>query len=254
MEFFSTPAVLLRRIDYGDDDVIATFFTLTHGKIPLLAKYARRSVKRFGGVLDFFSVLNIVFSKNRGRIPILKEASPAHPYEKIRSDIKKTAYAGYWTELIAEWTEERHPEPGVYSLFVDMLRELNSAGAPPELLSIAFQMRFACLTGIEPVLKSCVKCESSIETISDNPVAFDMEKGGLICSKCRTGSNKPFLLSRGSVMRLNWIANGDIERIRRIRCSEASLAETDAFAEAFIVYRIGKKLKSLDFLTAIRER
>lgn len=254
MEFISTPAVLLRRINYGDDDVIPVFFTSTHGKIPLIAKHARKSVKRFGGLLDFFSVLNIVFSKNRGKLPILKEISLAYPFDLIRSDIKKTAYAGYWTDLIAEWTEERHAEPEIYSLFVTMLQELNSGCAPPELLSIAFQIRFACITGFKPNLEACLKCESPVESIIDNPVAFDMKAGGLICSKCGAVPADCYYLSKGILKQLNWIGSGGLEKIKRIRCSEKSLAEGGAFAEAFIVYRIGGKLKSLDFLTAIRTR
>jgi recombinational DNA repair protein (RecF pathway) len=38
MPVFSSPAILLRRMDYGDFDVIITFFTLKRGKLSLIAK------------------------------------------------------------------------------------------------------------------------------------------------------------------------------------------------------------------------
>ena len=39
-------------MDYGDFDVIITFFTLKRGKLSLIAKAAKKSTKRFAGILD----------------------------------------------------------------------------------------------------------------------------------------------------------------------------------------------------------
>ncbi|MBW1745923.1 MAG: DNA repair protein RecO [Deltaproteobacteria bacterium] len=62
MSSFSTPAIVLRRIDFGDYDLIVSFFTLNKGKISVIAKSAKKSVKRFSGVLEPFSVLEVVCS------------------------------------------------------------------------------------------------------------------------------------------------------------------------------------------------
>ncbi|MGD9260057.1 MAG: recombination protein O N-terminal domain-containing protein, partial [Desulfobacterales bacterium] len=75
MPAFSTPAVLLRRLDYGDFDLITTFFTLEKGKVTLIAKSAKKSTKRFSGILELFSVLEIVGSTGKGKgLPVLQEA------------------------------------------------------------------------------------------------------------------------------------------------------------------------------------
>ncbi|MCP4106858.1 MAG: hypothetical protein GY749_15185, partial [Desulfobacteraceae bacterium] len=37
---FSTPAIILRRINFGDHDVIITLFTLEKGKLTVIAKSA----------------------------------------------------------------------------------------------------------------------------------------------------------------------------------------------------------------------
>ena len=67
MPVFSSPAILLRRMDYGDFDVIITFFTLQRGKLSLIAKAAKKSTKRFAGILELFSVLELVVAAGRGR-------------------------------------------------------------------------------------------------------------------------------------------------------------------------------------------
>ena len=106
MPVFATPAILLRRIDYGDFDVIITFFTLNKGKLSLIAKAAKKSTRRFAGILELFSVLDLVVGTGRGKgLPILQEAALIKPFEGIRADFKKTAYASYWAELIYSWLE-----------------------------------------------------------------------------------------------------------------------------------------------------
>ena len=49
MTSLSTPAILLRRIEFGDYDLIVTLFTLAQGKTSAIAKSAKKSVKRFPG-------------------------------------------------------------------------------------------------------------------------------------------------------------------------------------------------------------
>jgi DNA repair protein RecO (recombination protein O) len=103
---FSTPAIMLRRTDFGDYDLIITFFTLNKGKISVIAKSAKKSVRRFSGILELFSVLDIVCSTGRRPgLSVLQEAALKHPFAEIRKDVIKTAYASYWAELINEWME-----------------------------------------------------------------------------------------------------------------------------------------------------
>ncbi|MBW1752074.1 MAG: DNA repair protein RecO [Deltaproteobacteria bacterium] len=85
MSSFETPAIMLRRVDFGDYDLIITFFTLKQGKKSVIAKSAKKSTKRFAGILELFSVLDIVFGKGRGKgLPVLQEAALKHPFAGIR--------------------------------------------------------------------------------------------------------------------------------------------------------------------------
>ena len=54
MPVFSTPAILLRRLDYGDFDVIITFFTLEKGKVSVIAKAAKKAPGVLGGCWSYF--------------------------------------------------------------------------------------------------------------------------------------------------------------------------------------------------------
>ena len=157
---------MLRRIDHGDYDLIITCFSLTKGKISIIAKYAKKSVKRFSGLLELFFVLNVVCHTGRGRgLPVLQEAVLKHPFSEIRGDIKKTAYASYWAQLIIEWMEEGQKHEPLYYLFLHVLEKLDQGHMSGEALSILFQMRFMDTAGLHPHLNECSICRVEMDRI-----------------------------------------------------------------------------------------
>ena len=254
MPNFSTPAILIRRIDHGDADLILTFLTFEQGKMTSIAKNAKKSVKRFSGVLELFYVLDIVFASSKGKLYILKEASLKHPFFNIRSDIEKTAYASYWAQLINEWMEEGRQEPDIFMLFERVLDFLNGKTLPPEVLSIVFQAKFIAISGIYPNFSQCSQCGLDFDKIMGNRLTFNLEKGGLICGTCLSGSEKNFLISRGAVKQLKWITEKPMEKIFRMRFSDQVQHESLSFLETFIPFHLGIRPKSLTFLKQLREK
>jgi len=254
MSSFATPAIMLRRVDFGDYDLIITFFTLKQGKKSVIAKSAKKSTRRFAGILELFSALDIVFGKGRGKgLPVLQEAELKHPFAGIRSDIIKTAYASYWAELINEWMEEGQKLDQLYYLFKYILGELDHGRMPAAGLSILFQLRFLTISGLRPNLRHCSSCRNEIDGINENTFTFDLQKGGLVCGVCAPAASGRISLSKGTIKQLIWIKNKDLARAGRIKFTSQALKEGLAFVEAFVPYHIGKELRSLTFLKQIRK-
>jgi len=247
---FSTSAIMLRRVDFGDYDLILTFLTPDRGKISAIAKSAKKSKKRFPGILELFSVLQLECSRGRG-LPILQEASLDHPFMEIRSDMKKTAYASYWAELVNEWTEEGENQEQLYHLLYHVLRELDRGGISESVLSILFQMRFMSIAGFYPNLSHCGGCGFELERMRRDRVIFDIAEGGLVCGKCASGSFRRIYLSKGAIQQLLWVERADLSKAGRIRFSNSSLRESLDFLENFVPYHLGKMPRSLKVLRQI---
>jgi DNA repair protein RecO (recombination protein O) len=254
MPRFSTSAIILRKIDFGDYDVIINFFTPDRGKFSAIAKAAKKSTKRFSGVLELFSVLNIVCEIGRRKgLPILHEAGLTHAFSKIRSDILKTAYASYWAEIINEWMEEGERQRRLYALLLYALTELDRERLKPESLSIFFQLKFLSYAGYAPNLKECAVCRKQTENIHETRIRFNLKSGGLICSHCRSGDSSPFLLQKGTVKQLLWIERVALDKMERIQLTDQAVTEGLRLLEAFTPFHLGRKLRSLDFLHQIRK-
>jgi DNA repair protein RecO (recombination protein O) len=252
MASFSTPAITLRRIQHGDFDVILNCFTLAHGKISIIAKYAKKSTRRFGGVLELFSLLQLQCSAGRG-LPVLQEAELKQPYAGIRGNFRKTAFASYWAELINLWMEENVANPALFNLLAHVLSELDGGdAADAAVLNLLFQVRFMALAGFLPELTACCACGCQLEQIQGRGLRIDPARGGAVCGRCGGAGVSLGELTKGTLKLLQWLSCSDLTQARRVRFSPAAVAESTVFLETFVPYHLGKIPRSLKFLREIR--
>ena len=253
MSSLSTPAIILRRIEYGDFDLILSFLTLEKGKLSAIAKSARKSTKRFRGILELFAALDILCSSGqRSGLPVLQEAALKQPFAAIRASIMCTAYASYWAELIDGWSEEGQKQPDLYELLLHVLTELDLGRTPADVLSILFQVRFLVLSGHGPILGLCSRCKRDIDRIEGGTLFFDLSRGGVVCARCAAGGSGRLSLTRGTLKLLQWLETVDLSRTGRLRFSLPAIVESLNVLEAFVPYQLGREPRSLTFLRQIR--
>ena len=254
MTSFTTSAVILRRIEFGDFDLIISFFTLHKGKISAIAKSAKKSVKRFSGILEPFSNLQVVCSPGRRNVlPVLQEAILQRPFTNIGFDILKTAYASYWAEMVHEFMEEGSPQASVFDLLIQVFAALDAGITPPEFLSILFQLHFMVMAGFSPNLSQCGNCRCPVELFKTPRVQFDLKKGSIVCPRCSSGHLNYISLSISTIKQLLWIEHGDFNKAGRIRLTQQAIGEGQQLLESFVRFHLGKKLRSLAFLQQIRK-
>ena len=255
MRHSSSPAIVLHAIDHGDNDRIVTFFTLRQGKVTLIAKGAKKSIKRFAGVLELFSVLDLVWTDSRRQgLPVLQEATVLHPFEQIRTDVTRTAYASYWCELVYAWTEPRQKQVAVYDLLEHTLARLNSDSVSEKVLHITFQLRFMGINGFGPSFDTCLDCRMPIGRLGRTFIAFDVKRGGILCNKCGQGASGHTSLSMGTINILRWVLTAPLEKTDRVKFSGRAIEESVNMLEPFLGYHLGKETKSLKFLKQLSTR
>jgi DNA repair protein RecO (recombination protein O) len=255
MSHRSSPGIVLRIIEHGDYDKILTCFTLERGKISLIAKGARKSIKRFAGVLELFSILDLVWTskKNHG-MAVLQEAVLVSALDQIRADITRTAYASCWCEMVYLWMEEGQAQPALYRLLQHVLTQLHSGNQVQEVLHITFQVRFLAINGFRPVLDRCCGCSKDLNDLSAPVLSFDVRRGGIVCKKCCAGEEALLALSKGTAKLLGWVMGARADTLDRVRFSRQALEEGLRLLEVFVPYHLGKETKSLKILKQLRHR
>jgi len=240
MTSFSTDAILLKKIEYGDHDFIISFLTESKGKISVIAKNAKKSIKRFSGALDLFSVNHIHADLENG-------------FVNIRYDVLKTAYASFWVELIHFWLEEDKVQSDLYDLLFFSLDALTTGGISKEVISLLFQIRFMKISGFSPNIEICDICKTMVDGMEQKNIWFDFKEGRIICQNCvKTRSKYGMTVSKGTLKQLFWMNNSDINRADRMKFSNLAIKEGEMLLEAFISFHMGREFKSLQFLKQIR--
>ncbi|RME47721.1 MAG: DNA repair protein RecO [Chloroflexi bacterium] len=179
---YRTPAIVLKRQDFGEADRILTLFTPELGKLRVIAKGVRKITSRKSGHVELFTYSNLLIAKGRN-LDIVTQAETIRPFRPLREDLSRITYAYYIAELVDQFTEERDENRPLFDL---LLATLQALGETNDLRRTAryFELRLLDAVGYRPQLFRCVQCNSEIEPV-DN--FFGIEAGGVLCPSCIVG-------------------------------------------------------------------
>ncbi len=255
MPLFTTNAIVIRSLNYGESDKILTFLTEDFGKLKAIAKGARRSRKRFQNALGLFSHLRLIFFDKEGMgLARAEGCDILHAFPKIKEDLRKILYGNYYLELVNEMAGEREGNREAFELLLSFLWDLEEKAPQEEQLRL-FEIRMLSLFGYRPNTGRCNLCKKDWEDLQEIPaVFFSLEKGALVCEKCSTMRNNLIPFSLGTARLIEKISQMELPKIQRLKFTFQSLSESREILPRFISYQLGKELKSLRTLGDIEGR
>lgn len=188
----SSLAVVLSFRPYGELDKIVTVYSEKKGRITGMAKAAQHSRKRFGGRLDYFSLVNLYFEeRRRTSLFFFKHVDLIENFEAMKSSPLRCAYAGYLCELIMKMTPEREGDPSLFNVFKNILVRLNTELDFKKYIRF-FEIFLLKKIGLFPLLESCIGCQKKISFQDYYDISF--LQGGLYCSSCSQGKKTDWRL------------------------------------------------------------
>jgi DNA repair protein RecO (recombination protein O) len=255
MPLFTTNAIVIRSLNYGESDKIVTFFTRDFGKLKGIAKGARRSKKRFQNALSLFSHLCLIFFDKEGLgLARAESCDILHSFPRIKGDLKKILYGSYYLELANEMAGEREINREAFELLLSFLSNLEETVPQEEQLRL-FEIRMLSLFGYRPNMGRCDLCKRDWEDLKEIPaVFFSPERGTLICERCSKMRNNLIPLSLGTARLIEKTSEMELSKIERMRFTSQALSESREILPKFIHFQLGKELKSLKALRDIEGR
>ncbi|HEU5058140.1 MAG TPA: DNA repair protein RecO [Kofleriaceae bacterium] len=250
------PAVVLRKVVYGEADVIATVLSREQGKLSALARSARRSQRRFGAALELFTVSRMELRRHRGsELWTLSSAETVESFADLAREVGALAHASYGTELARELSAPEQPEPELFDLLVELFRSLARRGARVDVLR-AFELGLLDIVGLAPSFDACAGCGLRDAFALDRGAVLDAARGGAICSSCAAAS-------RGAGVRpLGAGARAVLTAAQRAARAPGGLAAVDLGGAgrgddaeeardamlALLTHHVGKSLKTVEFI------
>ncbi|MGB9629028.1 MAG: DNA repair protein RecO [Thermodesulfobacteriota bacterium] len=249
MPLYTTHAIVIRCLPYGESDKIVTFFTKNFGKLKAIAKGARRSKKRFQNALELFTYVRLIFFDREGMGMVRAEGCDIlNSFPNIREDLKKIIYGNYLLELVNEMAMEREENSEAFELLLTFLSTLNSEEAAEDYLRI-FEIRMLSLFGYRPNMRNCGICKKGTEELKgDKTLYFSLQMGSLVCESCSKNWTNLIPLSLGTARLIDEMTRADLSRTQRLRFTSQALSESRLLLPKFIAYQLGKELNSLKVL------
>ncbi len=243
MRIESTPAFVLRLVAYGEADRIVELFTARRGRLAALARGARRSRRRFGGVLDYFHRLEVRVRPGRGDLWHLEEAALCRAYPGVLRSLEAHGCAAHVLEVVRMGTREGAPEPDLFDLVGAALDALDR-GADPGSLKRVFQIRALAALGYGLPADACPECG---QALAGAGAVF--HAGTLVCRGCAPPGAPG--LSAGSVQTIRAALRAPAARLGRLHVPGAVERELGPVLDRVLCNALGSRPRTLEGAAAI---
>lgn len=147
MRSVKTPAIVLRRTNYGEADRILQLLT-PKGKRSVMAKGVRREKSRLAGGIELFAICEVVIGEGKGEIGILTSSKLVHFFRHIMDDYDRMQFA-YTSIKIVSKSSEMVEGPEWYDILAETLAGLDSKSVSFDLVQTWFYLHYSAVLGYE---------------------------------------------------------------------------------------------------------
>jgi DNA repair protein RecO (recombination protein O) len=178
-------ALVVRTVEVGESDVVATVITERAGKVSLIVRGARKGSRRVGGALEPVHTIGVLFEDKGAELCTLKEARIVRLRPAVVGHLEALEAAGVALRWARHLFPPRTLEPDGWRVLVDLLDRLDaqpeSGGmAKSELARAGLALLGAVGYALE--FEQCVVCGRPCP--EGRPAYVDPARGGLVCRSC----------------------------------------------------------------------
>ncbi|MCH2172337.1 DNA repair protein RecO [Myxococcota bacterium] len=244
-----TRALVLRSVDFGESDRILHLLLPDSGRQSVIAKGARRSMKRFAGNLDYFNLLDVQIAQRRSTVMArLDQASLVRSWAPLRVSAARFALGCYLLEMLGRLAPEGGARTETRRLFELTLTAFDVIAArdPDARLRTLLELRLLEALGLRPELSRCVRCSRTSE---DPTVGFCIAEGGPVCVGCQDSVRDELIkVHLGTLRALDRSLRFSPDQLDRLALGRSTLEEAGTLLARFRHFHVGLELKSEPFL------
>ncbi len=238
-------ALVLRTTDWSETSRIATLWTRELGKVRVVAKSGRRLKSAFESALDLLTVCRIVLlRKSSGGLDLLTEARVERRFPRLAGDLQALYGAYYVAELLADFTQDYDPHPGLFDEALATVADLEEGAgeqAGPRLAR--FELVLLRELGYSPLLDACASC---LAPVTGERTAFSAVAGGAVCAGCQGQQRDRRPLSAAAWQALRVL--GESGDAWRRPWGAAVRGEVRQALGGYVTYLLGRRPRLLPYL------
>ncbi len=182
MSLLESQALVVRTVEFGESDIIATLITEEAGKIGAVVRGARKGSRRVGGALEPVHTIAVLLEDKGGELTTLKESRIVRVRSGVVSNLEALDAAGAALRWARHLFPLRTPEPAGWSVLLDLLDGLDAASGPPRRELARAGLAMLAAVGYALELEQCAVCGRPCP--EGRVACVDPARGGLVCIAC----------------------------------------------------------------------
>ncbi len=258
MPAYTTAAIVLRRLHYGETDNILTLYSPDKGRFSAIAKGARKAISRLSGATEVLTCTRFGLATGKS-LEIVTQVEVQESFSALRQDLSRLAHGLYLADLVDHSVEDHAPNPLLYEMLLDGLRQTQTL-TPPELAARWFEVQILGDLGYAPNLAECAVCQEPLpgDFARDELFALSASLGGALCPRhAHPDANEDHsALGIGALRLLQTLESLGPERAEGLAALPAagpkSLDQVRLALRRSLRFRLERDLKSLEFLDSLR--
>lgn len=174
----TTPAIVLKTVDFQESSKIVTVLTPGHGKMGVMVRGCRKPKSKFAGMFETASVLElVVYIKSSRTVQNISEASYLQKNWNIRNDFAKLAIAMATMEMLDQLVHDNESSSDFYQFGERLLEWLHQTEEDVSALFPYIQLRLADISGIGVRYESEVSQANSVRYFNIDEGVVSHEPG-----------------------------------------------------------------------------
>jgi DNA repair protein RecO (recombination protein O) len=200
----TTRAIILKKVVYGEADLIVTFFGREEGRLTGIAKHARASQRRFGGALELGSIVDLRYvARSASNMVRIEDAHIHMPTVGVMQSLDRIRAMSRALELALAFIPERQAVPEKFDLMEEYIASI-SEREPDADSRISFELKWLALVGYQPALDHCMSCGGD----GKKAWSFSMDHGGVFCKDCAGPNLRKIDLKDRTLQGMRLLSNG----------------------------------------------
>ena len=245
MPLQQSQALVLKSYKLGESDKIVVLFTQRFGKLRGVARGARLLKNPFGGGLEPFTYVNLVFFEKRPQDLVqIDSCDIIRSCYTFQGKMVIASLLAYLADLVDGFSQERDPNDKLFRL---LLAGLNGVESQVEPLIIAryFEVWLLKLNGLFPSLRNCSQCGKRFPR--EVEITID-PRGGFLCPSCSHRlPHKGESLSPHAMRALSFILKRSLSDLKGEEEMMKFNREIELLTRRLILSHLGKEPPSLVF-------
>lgn len=256
MKVIETDGIVLKTMDFKENDSILTFLTPEAGKIAGVLHGGKSTRSGNSAKSELFVTNHLEFSiKTGAELVRIRKCELLVSHAQIRQNYSKFLHACYLSELLLICEIPVVESEDYFNLLKRTISQLSEFDNCAEI-KLNFEIQLLKLLGIIPSLKSCTVCENFLwkensgELMSPKysiPHQLDSIQGGIRCPSCLVNSSYTSTLHPGCLSFLHNRISGRDNRFK-IKPTQNNLKELDQALNLYFIHFFGRNLKSYSLL------